>query len=356
VIALIACGVTGFPTCTAACACYNRIQPAGFMPANHFYYYDHETCAFVEVPQNRRRYYLKVGGMVVGLALVLALGLSALMGNLFETPEELALKAENEALQRQLAQAGDQIEHFSTQLDKLAETDQQLYRTLLQAEPIPQDVRKVGLGGTDKYAEFNRFNAPVAALLRTTAAQIDQIALKINLQNKSYRELTQLAVTYRERMGQMPAILPADGNIVSGFGMRLHPILRVYRMHAGVDIHLSVGSPVVATADGVVLEAGSGSGYGNFVKLSHAATGYTTLYGHLSRVPRHIHAGVAVKRGDVIAYSGNTGLSTAPHLHYEVRDAQDQPLNPIHFLAPSMTPQAFRKLQEASDRSTVAFD
>lgn len=153
---------------------------------------------------------------------------------------------------------------------------------------------------------------------------------------------------------QMPALLPADGVIVSGFGMRLHPILRVRKMHEGIDILLPYGSPVYAPGDGIVRETGRSAGYGLYIILEHPATGYRTLYGHLSKVL--VRRGQKVQRGDQIALSGNSGRSTGPHLHYEVRDSQGRALNPLQFVAPSMTPHQYQQLLEAAENSRISLD
>ncbi|QXD13974.1 M23 family metallopeptidase [Rhodocaloribacter litoris] len=325
------------------------------MPKNRYYYYDQEQCAFVEHRATRAQRVKKAAGVAV-VALMLAGVYVWGFDRMIETPQELALKAENEALQEQLALVGERMAAFSKELEKLSETDQRLYRSLLEAEPISDDVRQVGVGGADAYEEYSRFSASTSSLLRQTARQIDQLERQIGLQNASYRELTRLAEEHAARMTEMPAILPADGPVVSGFGMRFHPILRVRRMHYGVDVLVPRGTPVVATGDGVIEEAGKGSGYGNYVKVKHPTLGYSTLYAHLSRIPGHIRRGRKVKRGEVIGYSGNTGLSNAPHLHYEVHDADGRALNPIFFFAPGLTPTEYQRLLEAAEQSTTSLD
>ncbi|GIV58112.1 MAG: M23 family peptidase [Bacteroidetes bacterium] len=325
------------------------------MPKNRYYYYDPEQCAFVEYRATRAQLVRKASGLV-GVALLLA-GLFVWgLDQLMQTPEELALKAENQVLQEQLARVNQRMADFSAELERLSEKDQRLYRSLLEAEPISEDVRQVGVGGADAYETYSRFSTTAASLLRETTRQLDQLERQIGLQNASYRELTRLAAEHEVNMAEMPAILPADGPLVSGYGMRFHPILRVRRMHYGVDLLVPRGTPVVATGDGVVLEAGKGSGFGNYVKLHHPSLGYTTLYAHLSRIPKHIRRGRKVSRGELIGYSGNTGLSSAPHLHYEVHDAEGRALNPIFFFAPGLTPSEYQRLHEAAHQSTSSLD
>jgi murein DD-endopeptidase MepM/ murein hydrolase activator NlpD len=324
------------------------------MSQNRYYYYDHETCSFVEIKARRSRKPLRTGIVFIG-ALIIGLAVWLLQHRV-GTPYELALEAENHALQQQLTEAEQRMEQYSAQLTQLAQVDQSLYRTLLQAEPISEDVRQAGTGGTDVYQDFDRFSPSVSRLLRQSSEQLDQLEQQIQLQNASYRELTTRATERNAWLAEMPAILPAGGPIVSGYGMRRHPILRVNRMHTGIDIVVRTGTPVVATGDGVVVETGSGGAYGRFVRIKHEAPGYFTLYAHLSEIPAHIKPGRQVKRSEQIGLSGNSGRSTSPHLHYEVRDADNRPLNPTPFFAPGMTPQQYRSLLEAAENSQISLD
>jgi len=176
------------------------------------------------------------------------------------------------------------------------------------------------------------------------------------LQSSSYRELAGLAEAHQDQLQEMPAIQPVNGRITSGFGIRFHPVLKVNRMHPGLDFHAPVGTPIYATGDGVIKEAKSGGGLGRYVKIEHRSAGYVTVYGHMSKIATDIRQGRTIKRGDLIGYSGNTGLSEAPHLHYEVRSLDGKHLNPLHFLAPSMTPAEYERLKKEADATTFIFD
>lgn len=318
------------------------------------YYFDPETCSFVEV-ETSYQWYLWRGAFVFVLALVLAAGITWVMDAYWiGTPEELALRSENQALQEQLARVRGKMDTFSSELDRLAETDRELYRTLLQAEPISEDVRQVGVGGADPYESYDRFDVETASLLRETAETLDQLERQMNLQNSSYRDLTKQAAQREVYLEELPALIPADGPIVSGYGKRYHPILKVRKMHAGIDVLVRPGSPVVAPADGIVRRAGRSPTYGRYVDLRHPGAGYMTRFAHLSEFAPGIGRGRRVERGDTIAYSGNSGRSTGPHLHYEVRDLQTKrTLNPIYFFAPDMTPTRYERLLAKTDRLEV---
>ncbi|MEM1125240.1 MAG: M23 family metallopeptidase [Bacteroidota bacterium] len=325
------------------------------MPDNKYYHYDHETCSFVEVKPSRKQHVMQ-GLYMVCTALVLA-GLFTLgMDRWYESPREMALQAENETLQTMLGEVLELAEDHSERLDELATTDQELYRTLLQAEPIPDDVRQVGIGGADPYADFDRFSPDAAAVMRETAQAMDQIERQIELQNSSFEELADYAEAHVERLRQLPALRPMEGPLISGFGMRLHPVLRIVRGHYGVDFAAPVGTPVHATADGVVNRVGRSATAGTFVELKHPASGYLTFYAHLSEVPSTIKPGQRVSRGEQIALSGNTGLSSGPHLHYEVRTPDGKAIDPIRFFVGSMAPEEYNELRAQAEQDTPPLD
>lgn len=325
------------------------------MPRNRYYYYDHDSCTFVEVRPKRSRMYLQGSALLV-VAFLLASALAWGVDEFTQTPQELALMAENDVLYRELTQISERMDSYSQRLEELSESDHELYRTIFQVEPISEDVRQVGVGGVDTYEEFGRFSNPTAIMLRATSEKLDKLERQINLQNTSYRELAKLADEREAQLRQMPAIMPANGPLVSGYGMRRHPILRVRKMHGGIDVLVDTGSMVVATGDGVVKKAEFSATYGHHVVVNHPSVGYSTLYAHLSKIPDGIRPGRKVTRGEAIGISGSTGRSTGPHVHYEVRDAEGRTINPIFFFAPSMTPQEYRKLVEETERSTVSLD
>jgi murein DD-endopeptidase MepM/ murein hydrolase activator NlpD len=282
--------------------------------------------------------------------------LTLVLDRLFETPQELALKVENEALREHITSVNHRIERVQADLDRLETTDAELYRALLGADPISSDERRVGVGGAAVNGRFAGFSLESAEVLSRSAESINHLERRVALQNASFRKLTALVEKNRGRVAQTPAILPTDGPIVSGFGMRMHPILNIIRPHRGIDIVVPVGSKVVAPADGVVTVLGRGLGLGRYVRLSHPDAGYETTFAHLSRIEKTLKRGLRVRRGDVIGYSGNTGLSRAPHLHYEVRNAERQALDPMHFVAPGMTPEAYERAREQVERSSVSID
>lgn len=312
------------------------------------YYYDSETCSFKQVESSWREWgtYL---GQIVGLAVILT-GLTVWLLDVqwVTSPEEQTLKVENKSLEHQLAQVNDRMSVLSARLDTLAKKDRTLYRRLFQMEPISDDVRQVGVGGSGLSGSevYEEMGSTARSLLRSTTQKLNKLERQVNLQRTSFRELYNMAEQRQKRLRQLPAIRPANGHIISGFGMRNHPILDVHKMHAGVDFLLQRGSPVMATANGTVKRAEQNPSLGNVIEVRHPESGYVTRYAHLSEIPDGIYRGVKVQRGDTIGFSGNTGLSTGPHLHYEVRTLNDDPLDPMHFFVPDMSPESFRQLEQ----------
>jgi murein DD-endopeptidase MepM/ murein hydrolase activator NlpD len=313
------------------------------------YYYDPERCSFVKVEQTWKDYAIHAV-QVLGLAVILAgLGIWAFDVYWMTTPEEQSLKVENRALERQLDRVSGRMSTLSTRLDTLAERDERLYRRLFQIEPISEDVRQVGVGGSDPYKEFDQMGKDASSLLKKTAQKLDKLERQMSLQGASYEELTEIAKKRSKRLVQLPAIRPANGPIVSGYGMRKHPILKVRKMHAGVDFLLRRGTPVVATGNGTVRRATFSPAYGKFVEIRHPKAGYFTRYAHLSDIPADIQPGEKVERGETIAYSGSTGRTTGPHLHYEVHNQSGQALDPMRFFVPDMTPESYHELEERTE-------
>lgn len=314
------------------------------------YVYDPETCSFKEVESTWKDWCAHVG-QIVGLAVLLAgLLVWGLDRQWIVSPHEQTLAVENTALEQQLNQVNSRMTTLSTRLDSLAERDRTLYRRLFEMEPISDDVRQVGIGGADPYTQFDRMGKDTEALLKKTAQKLDKLERQMSLQKSSYRELYSVAKQRQDRLRQLPAIRPANGRIVSNFGMRKHPILKVRKMHEGIDFLLRRGTPVMATAEGTVQRAERTPGYGKVIEIEHAKSGYMTRYAHLSEIPDGIYRGAQVERGDTIGLSGNTGLSTGPHLHYEVHKLEGQALDPMHFLMPDMSPESYRELERRTQQ------
>jgi murein DD-endopeptidase MepM/ murein hydrolase activator NlpD len=266
--------------------------------------------------------------------------------NMYETPKTKALERENKRLLTQYELMSKDLDKIDKVLAELQQRDDNIYRVIFEAEPIPSSVRRAGFGGTNKYSELEDLNN--SELIISTAKKLDMIAKEAYIQSKSYDEVLKLALNKEEMLASIPAIQPvANKNLkrtASGWGYRMHPIYKVRKMHYGMDFTAPTGTPVYATGDGKVLEVSGSSrsrvGFGLVIKIDHGF-GYETLYGHLSAF--NVKRGQQVKRGDVIGYVGNTGGSTAPHLHYEVHK-NGRAVNPAYFYYKDLTPQEYDKM------------
>ena len=235
----------------------------------------------------------------------------------------------NLVLQNRLQEMSQKIKTLNGQIVKIASKDDQL-RTVMGLPKLDSDTRKVGIGGSDYNYKFldqvSGFEAKVD--LSKQLKKISQLEREINLEKQSYQSLINTFYQKQDSLRYLPALRPVvRGVISSGFGMRFHPIFKVMRMHEGVDISDPRGTPVYATADGIVKFAGYNGGYGKMIMLNHRF-GFETRYGHLSKIV--VRRGQKVKRGEKIGEVGSTGLSTAPHVHYEVL-YKGKHLNAAHF-------------------------
>lgn len=287
------------------------------------------------------------GVTLAGLGIII---LSSYVG----TPSELALKAENEDLYRQLHKTKSSILELDEKLQSLAQTDNEIYRSVFGMEEISYDEREAGIGGSDAYKEFDIHSEPAAELLKWTSEKIDNLERRLGMQKLSFEELKEAYNTNREALRHLPAIKPTKGIILSGYGMREHPILMYKRKHNGTDFRAEMGSPVYATADGTVIYAGTMGNLGRIVKIDHGF-GYQTLYAHLSTFEKDIKVGSKVERGEKIALSGNTGLTEGPHLHYEIF-YNGVTIDPINYLFADISPEEFKMYQEIAQKNTKSMD
>ncbi|MFO0321974.1 MAG: M23 family metallopeptidase [Bacteroidota bacterium] len=240
-------------------------------------------------------------------------------------------------------------------LDDLQDRDDNIYRVIFEAEPIPSSVRLAGFGGSDRYKELEGFDN--SDLMIETTKNLDIIAKQLYIQSKSYDEVIKMARGKEKLLASIPAIMPLNNKNLkhapSGFGWRTHPIYKTKEFHPGMDFTAEQGTPVYATGDGVIESANESSqGYGNHVVINHGF-GYQTLYGHMSKIATKLN--LSVKRGDLIGYIGSTGLSTGPHLHYEVIKNGEK-VNPINFYYNDLSPEEYQIMLDLSTKSTQSYD
>jgi murein DD-endopeptidase MepM/ murein hydrolase activator NlpD len=269
---------------------------------------------------------------------------------IFATPREQSLMDENAALRRELKGMDRAVAELDRNLGVLKERDLKIYRAMYEAEPPkPVDYR-----GSD-YQELK--SLPEGDLLQRIRQKIDRLGQEAFAQAVSYESLKRLIRSKEAFVNSIPAIQPVANEdlnqMASGFGYRLDPFYRTFTFHPGMDFTADIGTEVFATGDGVVQKTtNDGWGYGNHVVIEHGF-GYSTLYGHLSKIM--VRPGQTVKRGQLLGHVGNTGRSTGPHLHYEVRRGGN-PLNPAFFYHRDLTDEQYRQMIEMSNRESKRFD
>ncbi|MFP4018762.1 MAG: M23 family metallopeptidase [Bacteroidales bacterium] len=273
----------------------------------------------------------------------------------FDTPKEKGLHRENRQLKLQYELLNKRFALVENTLENLQQRDNSIYRVIFETDPIPASVREAGFGGSDRYEDLKGFEN--SEIVVKTASRLDKLSKQLYVQSKSYDEIVDLAKNKEDMLASIPAIMPISNKdltrTASGFGWRIHPIYKIKKFHEGMDFTAPTGTEIYATGDGVVEKVkNSLRGYGKHVVVNHDF-GYKTLYAHLNDF--NVRRGQRVKRGDVVGYVGSTGLSTAPHLHYEV-EKDGSAVNPVHYYFNDLTPEQYEKMIVISSNSGQTFD
>lgn len=314
------------------------------------YYYDTETCKYERIRTKKSDIILNALG-ILSLTVIMAVGLLFLYNAYFESPKELILKNEVKELEFYYDKLNQDVERLSEALSKLEQRDDNIYRVVLGAEPIPKSIRDAGIGGADRYADIREKDISHKELVIALHEKVDRLRRKLYIESKSQDEVVRLAQNKEKLYASIPAIQPISNKqliaLASGFGMRIHPVYKVKKMHNGIDFAAEIGTPIYATADGTVKKVDVRfSGYGKMVEIDHGF-GYLTRYAHMHDFA--VREGQKVKRGDLIGYVGNTGLSTAPHLHYEVL-IKGRRVDPVHYFFNDLTPAEYEKILELASQ------
>lgn len=317
------------------------------------YYFNSQTLKYEKVKNSIRVKILKALGFL-STALVFSFIIIAFAYTFLDSPKEKQLKREISQLTLQYEILQSRLKQIDVVMNDLQERDDNIYRVIFEAEPIPKEVRNAGFGGINRYKNLNNYD--YSNLMIETTKKLDVLSKQLYVQSKSYDELAKTVNSKGKMMASIPAIQPIDSrkmrHAISGFGYRIHPIYKIRKMHAGIDFSAPTGTPIHATGDGYIAAAGSERGYGNRIIISHGY-GYTTKYAHMSRFK--VKKGQRVKRGDVIGLVGNTGASTGPHCHYEVYK-NGKVVNPINFFFNDLTPAEYMTMLEVASRENQSFD
>ncbi|MDO4496263.1 MAG: M23 family metallopeptidase [Bacteroidales bacterium] len=270
------------------------------------------------------------------------------------SPSQWRLEKENELLRQRYSQLNVRLNEALEVLDDIGERDDNIYRVILQGEPLGSASRKAFVGNSQRYDSLLQLND--ADLVITVSQKMDIIERQLYLQTKSFDEVVELFNTQEDRLRHIPAIQPvADKDLkymASGYGWRIDPIYHLRKHHDGMDFSAEVGTDVFATGDGRVVSAGYNKGYGLCIDIDHGY-GYMTRYAHLSK--KFVGVGKLVKRGDKIGLVGNTGKSTGPHLHYEVH-LRGVVQNPANYYYLDLTPEQYEAMIEKLDNIGQSMD
>ncbi|HNP18544.1 MAG TPA: M23 family metallopeptidase [Fulvivirga sp.] len=310
------------------------------------YYYDTETCKYERVKVKSTDIILNLLGLA-SLIIGCAVGLLMLYNNYFESPKELMLRNEVAELEFYYKNLNEDVTKINQILNALEKRDDDIYRIILGAEPIDAEIRNAGAGGSERYAEIKKSTSNFQEEIFSLTENVDKLKRKMYIQSKSYDEIIELAENKQKLFAAIPAIQPVANKelirLASGFGYRVHPVYKVKKLHTGIDFSAAIGTPIYATADGDIEKTNvSFSGYGKTLIIDHGF-GFKTRYAHMHEFA--VKEGEHVKRGQVIGYVGNTGTSTASHLHYEVIK-NGRKINPVHYFFNDLNPAEYEKIVE----------
>lgn len=287
--------------------------------------------------------------------LLIAIAYNVFFFSFFNSPKEKALNREISQLILQYEMAQKELELIENELEFLQKTDDNIYRTIFEAEPIPGSVRSSGIGGVNRYTDLEGFDN--SEIVIEIAKRLDKIKKKLYVQTKSFDEIIDLAKNKEDMLASVPAIQPISNKdlkrTASGWGYRIHPIYKIRKFHFGMDFTAPTGTEIYATGNGTVVEVKqTRRGFGNTILIDHGY-GHKTRYAHLSKF--NVKKRQKVNRGDVIGYVGSTGTSTAPHLHYEVIQ-NGKKINPVNYFFNDLSAEEYDRMIVLSMKSGQSFD
>ena len=318
-----------------------------------YYVYNTKTHRYDRIyPTFRQRVLHVMKRLFVGMGF--GAGSFILLLWIFGSPSEKELRIENSRLLAQYNVLSRRLDEALNVMQGIQQRDDNLYRVVLQADPVADAVRKAGYGGTNRYEDL--MDLANADLVVNTTQKMDVLNRQLYIQSKSFDEVVDLCKNNDEMLKCIPAIQPVSNKnlkqTASGYGYRIDPIYKTTKFHSGMDFSANIGTPVYATGDGRVVKVGWESGYGKLIKIDHGF-GYMTWYAHLNDY--NVRVGQKVVRGEVIGKVGNTGKSTGPHLHYEVH-VKGKVVNPVNYYFMDLSAEDYDKMIEIAANHGKVFD
>ena len=318
------------------------------------YFFNTHTLRFEKVEVPLRVRLLQSFGFI-GASIVTGVIIVMVMFQYIDSPKEKLLRQQNQDYKESYSVLQERVKQLELQMNELENRDNDVYRSIFEADPIPDSARVKAMEAKKEVQLIQ--NLSNEDLLESMVGQLNNLSLRMSYQTKSFTEITDMVKNKEKLLKAIPAIQPIRNNnlnrVASGFGYRVDPLYKDYRLHAGLDFAAPSGTPIYATADGVVQAAGFNTdGYGNKVVINHGY-GYQTLYGHMVRVKARV--GQRVKRGEVIGYIGSTGKSTGPHCHYEVIKRGTK-VDPVYYFYNDLTPAQFDRILKAAATNKQSLD
>jgi murein DD-endopeptidase MepM/ murein hydrolase activator NlpD len=318
------------------------------------YYYDSDTLSYRKIKVRKREKFRTFLLMVLAAFIFMILGF-VVFTPVFESPKEKELKRELEFVKLNEQLHSKKIEQLAQVLSEIQDRDNNIYRLYFEVNPIPEEQRKAGFGGVNRYKALEGFDN--SEMIIDVTKNMDILSKQLYVQSKSLDEIVKLAADKEKLLAAIPAIQPVENKdltrMASGYGWRTDPFTKARKKHWGMDFTAPRGTPVYASGDGVIERADQASaGYGKHIRIDHGF-GYISLYAHLSNY--NVRKGQKVKRGDLIGFVGNTGRSQAPHLHYEIFKNGNR-INPINFYYGNLSPEEFEAMQKAAQIEGQSLD
>ena len=320
------------------------------------YYYDQETLSYRPIKATSKN---RISNIVLFVLASFFFGLTCLLillnSDVINTPSEIVQKRTLKNYELQFDILNKKLTQLEAVVSNVEERDNNLYRVYFEASPIPEEQRRAGFGGVNRYKDLEGYDN--SDLVINTAKRLDILTKQTVVQSRSLDEIERLAANKAALIEAIPTIQPVKNKdltrIASGFGYRSDPFTKARKMHFGMDFTAKRGTPVYATGNGVVKRADSrSSGFGKHIRIDHGF-GYISLYAHLSKY--NVRRGQKVKRGDIIGYVGNTGRSAGPHLHYEIIK-DNKKINPLNFYYGNLSPEEFEALLTQSKQENQSLD
>lgn len=320
------------------------------------YYYDQGTLSYRPIKATSKN---RISNIVLFVLASFFFGLTCLLillnSDVINTPSEIVQKRTLKNYELQFDILNKKLTQLEAVVSNVEERDNNLYRVYFEASPIPEEQRRAGFGGVNRYKDLEGYDN--SDLVINTAKRLDILTKQTVVQSRSLDEIERLAANKAALIEAIPTIQPVKNKdltrIASGFGYRSDPFTKARKMHFGMDFTAKRGTPVYATGNGVVKRADSrSSGFGKHIRIDHGF-GYISLYAHLSKY--NVRRGQKVKRGDIIGYVGNTGRSAGPHLHYEIIK-DNKKIDPLNFYYGNLSPEEFEALLTQSKQENQSLD